>query len=214
MTSPKDKKPEKNICPACRKILLGSNNPKKLQELIDILSGMNIQILSPRDIRISLNVIEDGATFEENACKKALAFAQGSGLYAVADDSGLEVEALAGLPGVYSARYASANGDDKKNIAKLLREMKDIPEEKRQARFRSCIAFAHPKKGILFTVEGEVKGIILKEPRGESGFGYDPVFFYPPAGKTFAEMVPSEKNKISHRYQALVKFKEKLKGYF
>lgn len=196
------------------RILLGSNNPKKLKELKKILSGLGVEVLAAGKIGVHCDVTEDGKSFSENAAKKALEYARASGLPAVADDSGLEVAALGGEPGVYSARYASHECDYEKNNAKLLERMKSIPDGKRGARFRCTIAFAHPEKGVLFTVEGSVQGIIVKTPKGSGGFGYDPLFFYPPAGKTFAEMLPEEKNRVSHRSKALVKLKEKLEEIF
>ena len=194
-------------------ILLASNNPKKLREMVDIVSGFDIEVVTPEQLGLKLTVVEDGSSFQENASKKALEYARASGLCAVADDSGLEVDALGGRPGIHSARYASDEADYAKNNAKLLEEMKRIPDEQRGGRFRCNLAFAHPHKGVLFTVEGDVEGLITKEPRGEGGFGYDPLFYYPPAGRTFAEMQPEEKNKVSHRYRALVKFKAKLRQY-
>ena len=196
------------------KILLGSNNPKKLKELKKILSGLGVEALPAREAGVHCEVIEDGKSFSENAAKKAIAYAQASGLPAVADDSGLEVDSLGGEPGIYSARYASGHCDYENNNAKLLERMKSVPDGKRQARFRCAIALAHPEKGVLFTVAGNVEGIIIRTPRGSGGFGYDPLFFYPPADKTFAEMLPDEKNKVSHRSKALVKFKEKLEEIF
>jgi len=200
-------------CPRNR-ILLASNNPKKLREMVDIVSGFGIDVVTPVQTGLELNVVEDGASFRENASIKALEYAKASGLCTAADDSGLEVEALGGRPGVRSARYACEKPDYAKNNAKLLEEMKEIPDGKRTARFRCTIAFAHPEKGVLFTAEGGVEGVILREPRGRAGFGYDPLFYYPPAGRTFAEMKPQEKNRVSHRYRALLKFKERLKEYF
>jgi len=196
------------------KILLGSNNPNKLQELKNILSALGVEVLLAADVGVHCDVTEDGKSLSENAAKKALAYARASGLPAVADDSGLEVDALGGEPGVRSARYASQTCDYKKNNDKLLERMKSVPDGKRQARFRCVIALAHPEKGVLFTVEGSVRGIILKTPRGSGGFGYDPLFFYPPASKTFAEMLSKEKNSVSHRSRALMKLKEKLENVF
>jgi len=163
------------------KILLGSNNPNKLQELKNILSALGVEVLLAADVGVHCDVTEDGKSLSENAAKKALAYARASGLPAVADDSGLEVDALGGEPGVRSARYASQTCDYKKNNDKLLERMKSVPDGK---------------------------------PRGSGGFGYDPLFFYPPASKTFAEMLSKEKNSVSHRSRALMKLKEKLENVF
>jgi XTP/dITP diphosphohydrolase len=198
---------------ARNRILLASSNPKKLGELVGIVSDCGIEIVTPEQLGLRLEVVEDGSSFQENASKKACEYARASRLCALADDSGLEVEALGGRPGIRSARYASEAADYARNNAKLLKEMKDVPNGKRKARFRCCIAFAHPQDGLLFTVEGDVEGLITRKPRGQGGFGYDPLFYYPPADRTFAEMKSEEKNKVSHRYRALAKFKEKLRQY-
>ncbi|MBK8208217.1 MAG: non-canonical purine NTP pyrophosphatase [Planctomycetes bacterium] len=132
-------------------------------------------------------------------------------LLVMADDSGLEVDALGGAPGVHSARYAGTHGDDAANNQLLLKNLKGVPAEKRKARFVCEIALASPE-GILFTVRGSLEGLIIDEPRGNGGFGYDPLFLYPPAGKTFGEMSPEDKNKISHRSNALAKFRQALEN--
>jgi len=171
-----------------------------------ILHGMDITILTMDSFPSCREVEEDADTFEGNAAKKAEAIAQCTGRTAVADDSGLVVDALGGAPGVWSARYAGEGADDASNTEKLLRELRDVPAGKRSARFVCCIALALPgEETALF--RGTVEGFIATGPRGKSGFGYDPVFY--PAGqdRTFAEMGPEEKDAMSHRREALEKLK-------
>jgi XTP/dITP diphosphohydrolase len=150
-------------------------------------------------------VIEDKPTLEENAIKKAIAFARATGYPALADDTGLEVEILNGAPGIYSARYSGADATYDKNVDKLLRELEGIPFDKRQAQFRTVMALAYNET--VDTVDGICQGYIVHERRGAGGFGYDPVFFVPDFNKTFAEMALDEKNQISHRGRALQKVK-------
>jgi XTP/dITP diphosphohydrolase len=154
-------------------------------------------------------VVEDRDTLEGNARKKAEEIAAATGRLVVADDSGLEVAALDGRPGVFSARYAGPACDYLANNRKLLRELEGVPEERRNAVFRCVIAVARPGQ-TLFTVEGRVEGRIADAMRGDRGFGYDPVFFHPAAGRTFAEMDPGEKNRLSHRFRALEAFQTEL----
>ncbi len=163
---------------------------------------MPCSIVSPADIGLDLEVAETGATFEENAALKSVAFSRASGLLSLADDSGLEVEALGGEPGVLSARYAGENATDKERVDYLLNKMKNIPGEKRQARFRSVIAITTPQDLKTEFSSGECYGIITFEPKGENGFGYDPVFFLPQMGKTMAELPKDIKNGLSHRGMA------------
>ena len=201
------------------KIVLASRNKKKLEELKRLLGEVggagnsektDIVLLSLEDFPGAPEVIEDGTTFEENAIKKALQTAKATGLPAIADDSGLVVEALGGAPGVYSARYAGEPSDDRRNIEKLLRELEGVPPEKRQAHFECVIAFATPD-GMVKTFTGRVDGIITEEPRGEAGFGYDPVFQPEGLDRTFAEVSKEEKDSMSHRYRAIRLLKEYLK---
>jgi XTP/dITP diphosphohydrolase len=194
-------------------IVLASRNKKKVQELKKILesrtapnSSFSVNILTPESFPGCGDVDEDGTTFEANAIKKALYIRECSGLIAVADDSGLEVKALNGAPGVYSARYAGEPVDDRANLEKLLRDMKDIPRDKRRARFVCCIALA--SEGGVKTFTGYVEGIIGTEPEGDNGFGYDPVFYPVGSDRTFAEMSDEEKNVISHRGRALEQLRE------
>ena len=193
-----------------KKILLASHNSKKAEEIRALLPKW--QVLLPKDLGFSEEAEEKGRTFLENAVEKALFFSRKIQDWLVlADDSGLEVEALCGKPGVHSKRYATPDGDAKKNNAKLLEEMKGIPWEQRRAHFRCAMALAKEGK-ILFTGEGIVRGYIAEEARGNQGFGYDPLFFYPPFGATFGEVSREEKNQVSHRFLALRTVLEFLKG--
>lgn len=184
-------------------IVLATKNRKKIEEIKKILSGMNTEsrIYTLDDFPDFEEVIEDGKTFEENAEKKAVHILKVTGMNAIADDSGLEVDALNGAPGVFSARYAGDDADDKANNEKLLGQMEDVPDDKRSARFVCCITFASPLE--IRTFRGFVEGRIGKEPRGGKGFGYDPLFYPKGYDKTFAEMNEEEKNAISHRAIAL-----------
>ncbi len=188
--------------------VLASNNKKKIAELEAILSSKlpNVKILSLADIGYTEEIIEDGKTFEENAKIKASVPAR-LGYIGIADDSGLCVDALNGEPGIYSARY-SGGGDDE-NINKILEKLKDIPYEKRTAKFVCTMCCVFPR-GESFCVKGEVQGIITEQRSGDGGFGYDPVFYYPPYGKTFSEISKEDKNKISHRARAIEALAERL----
>ena len=181
-----------------KKLLIATNNPGKLAEYRTLLAELPIEVVSPQALGIDLDVEETGTSFKENAILKAKAFAQASGLPALADDSGLEVMALGGAPGIYSSRYAGPNATDTDRYEKLLRELADVPWERRQARFRCVIAIATPQCTV-HTVDGQVLGRITFEPRGTHGFGYDPVFYLPQLDKTMAELPESVKNQISHR---------------
>ena len=154
-------------------------------------------------------VEEDGNSFRENAIKKATTIAKACNTWAMADDSGLEIDALNGRPGIYSSRYAGPNATDEKNIEKVLSELRGVPKEKRTARFLCSIALASPHQ-LLFVVEGRCEGFITEEPRGKGGFGYDPIFYVPDYNHTFAELNPLTKNSISHRAKALDQFKEQI----
>lgn len=190
-------------------IVIASRNKKKIEELKRILKGLPIEILSVNDFPNLEEVVEDGNSFEENALKKARYVYQKTGLSALADDSGLEVEALGGRPGVFSARYAGENATDEDNVNKLLVEMKEVPDDKRNARFVCCIAFVS-SKGEEKVFLGYAKGKITREPRGKLGFGYDPVFIPEGYKLTFAELLPEEKDRLSHRRKALDKLKKYL----
>ncbi|BBM81938.1 RdgB/HAM1 family non-canonical purine NTP pyrophosphatase [Candidatus Uabimicrobium amorphum] len=194
-----------------KKILLGSNNKKKLHELEKLLAKSDYNIVTAKDLGITLpDVVEDGSTYEENAAKKALAFNKFSGLPAIADDSGLEVDALDGEPGIYSGRWSGENGENqsRENNKKLLTLLQGVPFEKRTAKFVCVIVLAVDGE-VKITTRGECPGVIIEELRGQGGFGYDPLFFLPKYDKTFAELT-EVKSKISHRAIALKKFEQKL----
>jgi XTP/dITP diphosphohydrolase len=192
-------------------IVLATRNRKKIEEIKKIFSTMKMPILlyTLDDFPGYQGVKEDGKTFKENAIKKASHVSKYTGMVAIADDSGLEVDALDGAPGILSARYAGESADDRANIDRLLKEMKNIPSDKRGARFTCCIAIAFPD-GEIKTFNGYIKGRIGMEPRGENGFGYDPIFYPEDYNKTFAEMSDTEKNAISHRARALRALQEYL----
>lgn len=194
------------------KIVIASRNKKKVAEIERITSGLPIEVLSLADYPDCPDVVEDQNTFEGNAVKKAVEIMQFTGLAALSDDSGLEVEALGGAPGVYSARYAGEPTDDKKNCEKLLSALKHVPDEKRSARFVCCMALALPD-GRVNTFFGYVNGRISRQPRGSSGFGYDPVFIPDGFGQTFAEMSPEQKDALSHRGKALEKLSKFLQDF-
>lgn len=195
-------------------MILASRNQKKIREMEAILAKHmeGIRILSLDDIGFEGDIDENGTTFEENALIKArTAYEAGGRKYAaMADDSGLSVDALDGAPGVYSARYAGAHGDDAANNALLLHNLAAVPPAERTARFVCCIACVLPD-GRELTVRGETGGLIIDQPRGEGGFGYDPYFYYEPLAKTFSELSPDEKNAISHRGKAIARLAERLK---
>ena len=182
------------------RIVLATANPGKIRELRSLLPP-NVEVVSAPALGIRLPP-ETGETFVENALLKARVAAQESGLIALADDSGLEVDALGGRPGVHSARYAGEHADDAQNIARLLRELRDVPRSQRTARFRAVVAIVAPD-GREAIFEGTIEGYIAEKPRGRGGFGYDPVFIPCGYDRTFAEMTLEEKNRLSHRAQAL-----------
>ena len=186
------------------KILLATQNLGKVKELQALLHGEEIEVMSLRDIANWEEVEETGETFAENAALKARVAAKRSGLISLADDSGLEVDALKGAPGVYSARYAGEPKDDERNNEKLIKELEGVPEEERSGRFRCALVIATPE-GEEFLTEGTVEGRIQKERRGTEGFGYDPLFYLPDFKRTMAELNVSQKNKLSHRAQAFQK---------
>ncbi len=184
-----------------RKLLLATRNPGKVREYRELLQGLPVELTWPEAEGITLEPEEAGATFAENAILKARAYAAASGLLTWADDSGLEVDALGGEPGVRSSRYAGPGASDADRYRLLLRKMAGVPWERRTARFRCVIAIADPA-GALHTAEGTCEGIIAFAPRGANGFGYDPVFYLPDRDCTMAELSPAEKNQISHRARA------------
>jgi XTP/dITP diphosphohydrolase len=185
------------------RLLVATNNPGKIREYEELLDGLPVQIVLPAQVGLTLAVNESGRTFEENACIKALAYAQASGLLTLADDSGLEVDAMDGAPGVRSARYAGAKANDADRYRKLLTALADVPPGRRSARFRCVVALAQPN-GTIHTASGTCEGEIGFEPRGKHGFGYDPVFIVQGYDRrTMAELSPEVKNRISHRARAL-----------
>ena len=193
-----------------KKILVATTNRGKLAEISAMLD-FGIDWLSLKDFPNIKEVAEDGETFAENACKKALGYAKATGLWTIADDSGLVIDALGGQPGVKSARFSGANDKEKtlidhKNIAKVLKLLEGVPEENRTAKFVCCLCLASPER-ILAQAEGVLEGVIAREPAGENGFGYDPIFFVPSLNKTVAQLTGEEKNAISHRGQAIRKIK-------
>lgn len=192
------------------KMVLASKNPKKMKEMNEILSGMGVEVCLQSDVGIDIDVEETGTTFEENSLLKAKAVMEASGLPAIADDSGLCVDALNGAPGVYSARYGGDGLDDTGRYRLLLANMPRGAA--RTAKFVSVITCCFPG-GEVLTARGECPGTIAFAPMGEGGFGYDPVFFLPKLKKTFAQLTAEEKNAISHRGLALEAFQAKLEGY-
>lgn len=185
-------------------LVVATGNMGKMNEFRRILPSFSF--VTMKEAGFFEEIEENGQTFEENALIKARAVCSATGQAAIADDSGLAVDALGGAPGIYSARYAGENATDPERIAKLLEELKDVPAEKRGAAFVSVIAYVTPQ-GEEQTFRGECRGVIALRPEGENGFGYDPVFFVPHLGKTFAQMQGEEKNAISHRARALALFK-------
>jgi XTP/dITP diphosphohydrolase len=187
-----------------QKLLLATNNIGKVREYRSLLQGIPFEMVTPAEIGIDVMVEENGATFEENARLKACALAKESHLLTLADDSGLEVDALHGEPGLMSARYAGEGASDAQRVDYLLAKLKKVSAEKRTARFRCVIAIAQPDGDVEFC-SGECDGIITFEPRGEHGFGYDPIFYFPELRKTMAELPIDVKNGISHRGRAAQK---------
>lgn len=184
------------------KLVLATRNRGKIREIESILSDLDLEILSCLDFPGLPPVVEDGENFRENAIKKAETVCTYVHLPSLADDSGLEVDALGGRPGVLSSRFSGPERSDVKNREKVLRLMRDVPPGQRQARFRCVVAFVLPGEAAQ-TVEGRCEGTISSEPRGTAGFGYDPIFVVPEYGKTFAELGEEVKNRISHRARAL-----------
>ena len=193
-------------------LLVATTNQGKFAEVQAFLKSLPLTILSLKSLGRWPAVVEDGTTFTENALKKARALAEYSGRLTLADDSGLEVDALNGAPGIYSARYGGEAGDDDKNNERLLRELQGIAEAKRGARFVCALALCAPEsRGMKeWTVRESCEGRIAFELRGQNGFGYDPLFFYPPFGKTFGEIDRETKATVSHRGKALKKLAEML----
>ena len=196
-----------------KKIILATGNRHKVEEISALLDDFLFEVSSLKEYSEVIMAEEDRDTFAGNAAKKAEAVSHATGEIALADDSGLGVEALSGRPGVLSARYAGENGNDEANNSLLLRELKDIPPEKRRAKFTCAMALTVPGDQ-TYIVEESCSGLIVTEPRGSEGFGYDPLFYYEPAGLTFAEMPAEEKNKVSHRGKALRRMRELIEKIF
>jgi XTP/dITP diphosphohydrolase len=181
-------------------LLIATQNPGKMREFRLLLAPLATRLCFPPDLGLCVEVAEDGDTYADNACQKALTYAQASGLLTLADDSGLEVDALDGAPGVHSARYRP--GHDADRVEALLAHLRDVPWEQCTARFRCVVAVATPA-GELYTAEGVCEGLITFEPAGQGGFGYDPIFCLPEYGCTMAQLPEAEKNRISHRARAI-----------
>ena len=196
-----------------RSLLLATTNQHKVEELRTIFADLPWQLLSLNDLHIDMDVEETGTTFQENSELKARAYAQAAGMLVLAEDSGLEIDALNGEPGVYSARFLGADTPYAQRFNYILAHMRHVlPPERRTARFHSVITLAEPS-GYHRSVEGVIEGIIADEPRGNNGFGYDPIFFVPAFGMTTAEMLAEQKNSISHRGLAALKARKLLEGW-
>jgi XTP/dITP diphosphohydrolase len=196
-----------------KQLVLATRNKGKIKEFRELFTPMGIEVLSLEQVPHTPEIVEDGTTFAENAIKKAEGIAQALGMPALADDSGLEVDALQGEPGVYSARYAGLQATDEENNRKLIGKLESVPLEKRTARYVCVLALAIPGEETI-TAEGICEGLILSEPAGNNGFGYDPYFYVPQRKQTMAQLPPAEKNKISHRGQALRKLEKVVRERF
>lgn len=196
-------------------LLIATNNQGKIKELHELLIGMDLELITPSQIGLDLDVIEDGHTYAENATKKAIAYARASGLVSLADDSGLEVDAVNGEPGLYSARYGSPDGiklSDGQRRKYLISQLQGKPRPW-TARFRATVAISGPQIYVRIS-EGICEGEIIPEERGTGGFGYDPIFLLPELGKTMAELSMDEKNRLSHRARAVMSARDILKNLF
>lgn len=193
------------------RVVLASKNSHKLVEIRQITDKFGFDLVLQSELGVDIDVEETGTTFEENSLLKAEAVTKATGLPAIADDSGIAVDALNGEPGIYSARYGFDESlDDWGRLQLLLKKTEHVPDGQRQAKFVCVISFVTPD-GNVIQARGEIHGELTREPRGENGFGYDPIFYYPPTGKTTAEMSAEEKNQVSHRANALNLFYQKLK---
>jgi XTP/dITP diphosphohydrolase len=190
-------------------LLLASQNPGKLNEMRQLVKGLPFRVVGPKDVGITEAPEETGTTFLENAILKARYYSNRSGLLTVADDSGLSVDALDGGPGLHSARFGGPGADDHDRNRLLLEKLKGVPTNQRGARFTSAVAVAR-QDDVLFQVQESVEGQIAEEPRGPNGFGYDPLFFYPPFGRTFGESAPGDKDRVSHRGKAFARLRRYL----
>jgi len=193
-------------------IVLATTNPGKAREIRASLGSRPLRILTLADLGIRTSYPEKGTTFEQNARGKSLFYSQKSEFLTLAEDSGLAVEGLSGAPGIYSARFSGPRATDEKNIQKVLRLMKNAPRQERRAQFICCLVLSRRGR-VIKKVTGRVRGTIAFEKKGERGFGYDPIFYYHPFRKTFGELMPLEKNRVSHRGRALGKMKQSLRAY-
>jgi XTP/dITP diphosphohydrolase len=193
------------------RLLLATTNPGKLKEMQACLRGLPLQVFPLDVLGVSEPFPEHGRTFSENALGKSLFYGRLWDGLTLGEDSGLEIDHLNGAPGVYSARFSGPEATDQSNIRKVLDLLRDVPEAQRTARFVSCMVLSRQGR-ILTEILARAEGRILMSPRGARGFGYDPIFFYPPLGKTFAELEREEKNRVSHRGQALARLREFLTG--
>jgi len=202
-----------------KELIIATTNPGKLREIKELLKDFDLKITSLSDYPDAPKIEEDGTSFAQNALKKAATIALYTGKLTLGEDSGLEVRALGNKPGIYSARFAGVNATDKKNNAKLLRLLRGVPLKKRQARYRCFAALVDGKpacrtgRGVIDVVNGSCAGFIAPKGKGSNGFGYDPLFFIPRYNKTFGELAPAIKAKISHRARALRKVEKVLKKY-
>ncbi len=196
-----------------KELLVATRNKKKLEEIRDLLKDLKVKITSLDDYPDLPAIEEDGMTFSANAIKKAATIALYTKKLTIGEDSGLEVKALHNEPGIYSARFSGPGATDRKNNAKLLRLLKGVPLSKRQARYRCYVALSDGKR-LVDVVSGSCSGVIALKSKGKNGFGYDPLFLIPRYNKTFGELSPAVKSKMSHRYRALRKFKQVIKKYF
>ena len=195
-----------------RKLILATRNKGKLKEIQVLLSDLDINIMSLDEAENAPHVVEDGKTFMENAFKKAKVIAEATGIMALADDSGLEVDALDGAPGVHSARYSGENASDASNNEKLLADLEGVSSGKRSAHF-SCVIIVYHPSGQWISTEARCEGEITNKIIGDQGFGYDPVFYLPSINRTMAQLSPEEKNSLSHRGKALEKLKAELPNF-
>jgi len=190
-------------------VLIATNNLHKIEEFRRIWANYPWRIVTPRQLGLDLDVDETGRTFDENACLKAEAFALASGMPSLADDSGIEVDALDGAPGIFSARYGPAGLDDSGRVRHLVSQLIDVPQGERQCRYRASLALALPE-GTQVVTSGVCEGVVAFAPKGVGGFGYDPIFFIPELDRTMAELTASEKDQISHRGRAARQMSDRL----
>ena len=194
------------------RLLIATNNDHKVHEFTRMFEGTPVELTTPRALGLELDVVENGTTFAENSAIKARAFAAASGMPALADDSGIEVDALGGRPGVQSARYGGPGLTDGDRVALLLREMEGVPDERRICRYRVVLVLAQPDGGPELMAEGATEGLVAHAAAGQNGFGYDPIFLVPEQGRTMAQLTPADKDAISHRGRAARAFLELLRS--